>query len=182
MDSDLAQQVAELARRLDRLEGNKNAPAFPAAVADESHVTYSGTGPWCGGEVRWQIIRGWGNVLAETDGRSAALFSSLSSPSRLRIVGTLMSGQMTTSELARRLDQPSTGQLFHHLKELLAAGVIHQPVRGTYAIRAEHAVPLMAMMCAALDLGRPAPGETRDPELKAAPEPGTEQTAGEGPR
>ncbi len=59
---------------------------------------------------------------------------------------------MTTAELASRLDQPSTGQLSHHLKELLAAGVIHQPVRGTYAVRMEHVVPLLTLLSAAIDV------------------------------
>ncbi|WP_117210879.1 ArsR/SmtB family transcription factor [Allorhizocola rhizosphaerae] len=148
---DLARQLAELKKRVDRLEG-RAAPAA-APTADDPHVTYSGTGPWRGGPVVWQIIRGWTDVLAETGDRSATLFSALASTPRLRIVLELMDGEvLTTADLARRLDQPSTGQLFHHLKELLAAGVIYQPGRGAYAIRREHAVPLLAMLCAAIDI------------------------------
>ena len=57
--------------------------------------------------------------------------------------------------LGDRLDQPSSGQLFHHLKELLAAGVIHQPERGTYAIRREDVIPLLAALSCAIDLAAP---------------------------
>jgi DNA-binding transcriptional ArsR family regulator len=112
--------------------------------------------------VVWQIIRGWTDVLAETGERSAVLFGAMASPSRLRIVVELIGGEVTTAELARRLDQPSTGQMFHHLKELLAAGVIYQPVRGTYAIRREHAVPVLTMLCAALDIRESIPTEAHD--------------------
>ncbi len=151
--NDLARQVADLLKRVDRLEGKASGVAAPPTARDP-HVTYSGTGPWRDSAVTWQIIRGWGSVLDETNERSAALFNALASPSRLRIVAELMAAgeQVSTAELARRLDQPSTGQLFHHLKELLAAGVIYQPVRGTYAIRREHAVPLLTILCAALDI------------------------------
>ena len=148
---DLARQVEELTRRVDRLEGRVSPAALPNP--GDPHVTYSGTGPWRGGAVVWQIIRGWTDVLVEPGERSATLFGALASTSRLRIVTELMDGEvMTTADLARRLDQPSTGQLFHHLKELLAAGVIYQPGRGTYAIRREHAVPLLTILCAAIDI------------------------------
>lgn len=159
-ENDLARQVADLAKRVARLEGRAS-PAAPLK-ADDPHVTYSGTGPWRGGAVVWQIIRGWTDVLADTGERSAALFAALANPSRLRIVVELIGGEVTTAELARRLDQPSTGQMFHHLKELLAAGVIYQPVRGTYAIRREHAVPVLAMLCAALDIRESTTTEAHD--------------------
>ena len=77
----------------------------------------------------------------------------------MRIVVELFDGALSTAALAERLDQPSSGQLFHHLKELLAAGLVRQPERGTYALRAEHVVPLLGLLSAATDLGgrRPEP-------------------------
>jgi hypothetical protein len=155
---DLAWLVAELAQRVERLEGKRPVPAVSAD--GEPHVTYSGSGPGDNGTVAWQIIRGWPDILDGTGERSAALFSALASPLRLRIVTELIGGKVATAELARRLDQPSTGQLFHHLKELLAAGVIYQPVRATYAIRSENVVPLLTMLCAAIDI-RESPQEVR---------------------
>ncbi|MEW6059695.1 MAG: helix-turn-helix domain-containing protein [Actinomycetota bacterium] len=89
----------------------------------------------------------------------ARVLTALANGTRLRIVGELMHGPVSTGELAERLDQPSSGQLFHHLKELLAAGVIHQPVRGTYALRRQHAVPLLAVLSAASDLTPSPSGE-----------------------
>lgn len=64
--------------------------------------------------------------------------------------------------LASRIDASSTGRLFHHLKDLLAAGLVHQPVRGTYALRRTHVVPLLAALSCALDLAGPdTPGDDR---------------------
>jgi hypothetical protein len=54
--------------------------------------------------------------------------------------------------VAELLGQPSTGQLFHHLKELLAAGIVHQPQRGTYSLRLAHVIPLLTMISAACDV------------------------------
>jgi DNA-binding transcriptional ArsR family regulator len=85
--------------------------------------------------------------------------AALANPTRIRIVGELLQGPVPTGELARRLEQPSAGQLFHHLKELLAAGIIHQPVRGTYAIGDRHVVPLLVLGSAAIDLATPSPEE-----------------------
>jgi DNA-binding transcriptional ArsR family regulator len=80
------------------------------------------------------------------------VFGALGNPVRLRIVSILLAGPATTAELAERLDQPSTGQLFHHLKELLTTGLVHQPVRGTYAIRRQDIISLLALLAASLDL------------------------------
>lgn len=77
---------------------------------------------------------------------------ALSSPARLRIVGALVAGEASTGDLAARLADGTTGQLFHHVKELLAAGLVHQPRRGVYALRPQHAVPLLAVLSAAIDL------------------------------
>ena len=145
--------VALVQRLLDDLEGERS------GVPGGATVVYAGAGPWENGVVAWQMAREWddvGSVPAQTTART---LSALANGTRLRIVGELLRGPASTAELAERLDQPSPGQLFHHLKELLAAGLIHQPARGTYTIRRQHAVPLLAVLSAASDLAGPAPDE-----------------------
>jgi len=163
-NQELARALAELTDRVARLESKPRAPVPPPGLEGESFVTYSGSGPWGQGTVSWQIIRDWTAVLGRAPQIAAGLFSALSNPSRLRIVAELVGGETTTAELAKRLDQPSTGQLFHHLKELLAAGVIHQPVRGTYAVRKEHVVPLLTLLCAAIDVHREPADPAEEPK------------------
>jgi DNA-binding transcriptional ArsR family regulator len=111
-------------------------------------VVYAGRGPWEGTEVMWHMERSWDDVLTQAGEHVARVVSALASATRLRIAGELVSGPVTTGDLAARLDQPSSGQLFHHLKELLAVGVVHQPRRGTYALRPQHVLPVLALLSA----------------------------------
>jgi DNA-binding transcriptional ArsR family regulator len=171
----LTDQLRDLTARVERLErhhsGTNPPPVDPvlgqrlaAALAPgadgapgEPAVVYAGAGAWGTSTLTWQIIRGWREVPDDAGAHSAEVFSALASPIRVRIVAELLGGEMTTAELTARLAQPSAGQLFHHLKELLAAGVVHQPVRGTYAIRKQRVVPLLALLSAATDINPPRP-------------------------
>jgi DNA-binding transcriptional ArsR family regulator len=166
--SGLARAVQALERRVAELEGAR-APRRDAALVEDllgrladgqgqpraATVVYAGAGPWEDGAVAWQMGRSWDDVVAAADEGVARVLSALANETRVRIVVELLRGPVSTGDLAVRLDQPSTGQLFHHLKDLLAAGVIHQPVRGSYAVRRQHAVPLLAVLSAAADLGSP---------------------------
>ena len=166
-DRDLARVVAELAERVERLErSGPDVRAKPVRRArralgelanaddDAATVVYSGAGPWEDGAVAWRLGRDWDEVLAGATG-TAAVFAALGNGTRLRIVAELLRGPVATGDLAARLDWASSGQLFHHLRELLAAGVVYQPVRGTYAIRRQHVVPLLAVLSAAIDIAMP---------------------------
>lgn len=135
------------------LDGDGSGTTGPATVV------YAGAGTWGDGTAAWQAAREWDEVVEAADEPVARILSALANGTRLRIVGELLRGRRTTAELTEQLDQPSSGQLFHHLKELIAAGVVHQPVRGTYAIRVQHVVPILAVLSAALDLTSTAPGE-----------------------
>jgi len=169
--SELTEIVDELAERVSRLEGSKKSDAHlntelvnrliadlqgdGGGEAPAGIVAYAGAGPWGGGTVALQIVRGWDDVLGASEDALARVMSALANATRIRIVGELLQGPVPTGELADRLEQPSAGQLFHHLKELLAAGIIHQPERGTYAISDRHVLPLLALGSAAIDLGVP---------------------------
>ncbi len=173
-DEALALAVADLTRRVEQLERSRPAPRASAVTdgplvqqmldelwsSSDDHggggtVVYAGAGPWADGTVAWQIGRGWPEIRQGAPDAVATLFGALSSSSRIRILCELVAGPVTTSDLGERLDQPSSGQMFHHLKELLAAGLIYQPERGTYAIRREDVVPLLAALSCAIDLASP---------------------------
>lgn len=83
-----------------------------------------------------------------------ALFA-LGNVARLRIVLELARGARSGAELAELADVGSTGQLYHHLRELLRAGVIVQPKRGFYEVATPALVPVLAMAAAAFDLRAP---------------------------
>lgn len=168
MDGDeVSRALTELARRVTALEAAASTPTRPSAGAPvverlvqrldgrgdaTDTVVYAGVGGWDGQTLAWQVERGWEEVRSASAEDSASVLTALGNPTRVRIAVELLRRRLTTAELAKRLDQPSSGQLFHHLKELMAAGVVHQPVRGTYAVREQHVIPLLAVLCAVIDL------------------------------
>ncbi len=156
--------LAALEERIARLEAAADASqvagqasaraAFPFDLGDgpDAVVAYSGRSARDAEPLAWQMRRTWEDVIDGAGEGTASVLSALASGPRLRIVAELARGPVSTGDLAERLDQPSTGQLFHHLKELLAASVVHQPQRGVYAIRKQHLVPVLVILSAAADL------------------------------
>ncbi|WP_125806828.1 helix-turn-helix transcriptional regulator [Actinoplanes sp. ATCC 53533] len=166
MDAETARALTDLAERVAALEAAASARARPPAdtqvVEQLVHrlegdgkaetLVYAGVGGWDGQTLAWQVERDWAEIRSAPPEHSATVLAALANPTRVRIAVELLRHGRTTAELAKRLDQPSSGQLFHHLKELLAAGVIHQPERGTYAVRHQHVIPLLAVLSAVMDL------------------------------
>ena len=149
--------IRELTDRVERLEGRKPAPiesVLDGTVEAPEHgrVVYSGIGPWQDRSVVWQMERTWTDVLDVDPDAIARVLAALASPIRIRIVEALMSGPAGTGEIAARVDTGTSGQLFHHLKELLAIGIVHQPQRGVYELRPQHALPFLAIASASIDL------------------------------
>lgn len=127
---------------------------FPFDFGDEPDavVAYGGRSARDEAPLEWRMRRTWEEVIDGAREGVASVLSALASEPRLRMVAELVRGPLSTSDLAERLDQPSTGQLFHHLKELLAAGIVYQPQRGVYTIRRQHLIPVLAILSAAADL------------------------------
>lgn len=153
----IAEVVAQLVERVARLEAREPRPL--KEVLDSTieppeigRVVYSGVGPWADHAVVWQMERAWDEVVDHEPESIARTFSALASPVRVRIIGALVDGPATTAVLAERIDAGTSGQLFHHLKDLLAAGLVHQPQRGVYTLRAQHILPILAALSAAIDL------------------------------
>ena len=126
------------------------------AVGDGT-VLYVGAGNTAGGPVAWQMDRPWRDLAGVDPTSIARLLGALGNAQRLRVVQLLVDGPMSTATLTASLEEPSSGQLFHHLKELLAAGLIYQPQRGTYALRQQHIVPILTVISCGLDLASNAP-------------------------
>jgi DNA-binding transcriptional ArsR family regulator len=164
---ELAAAVAELRERVDALEaGPPAAEAAGLAVsdlisglrglgADKGVVLYAGLGPRepeLGGEVAYQMGRRWDDVLAADRVRSSRPLAALGSPARLDIVAELLAGPVGRQELQDRLPETSEGRLNHHLRELLAAGLVEQPRRGVYQVPVQHVVPIVTLLSCGLDL------------------------------
>ncbi|TAG80090.1 MAG: ArsR family transcriptional regulator [Betaproteobacteria bacterium] len=96
----------------------------------------------------WQIESDTSTLLASDWSVAHAPLAALAHPIRLLVLKALIEGKRDTQSLASLPDMGTTGQLYHHLKELEAAGWIRQPRRGEYIVLAERVIPLLAILSA----------------------------------
>lgn len=117
------------------------------------------------GKVAWQIERPLPGVLAFDWAGVAHLLSALAHPVRLEIVRRLLGGARTSQDLQGIDEEGTTGRLYHHLRDLLASGVIVSPRRNSYAIPPQKVVPCLIVVAAAAELstGGAADGGTAPP-------------------
>lgn len=125
-------------------------------------VAYAGVAQFGGGGLAWQMLYSVPDLLALDENRLARQLAAIASPVRLRILRELAAGPLQTHELQARLDEPSAGQLYHHLRELLATGLVAQPRRSVYEVPDRAAIPLLALIACANDLATGAPDDTKE--------------------
>lgn len=188
--ADLERQMQEVTRRLATLE--HAASRFPMAMpgpggtapepdgehGDEAMVGYSGSGQFGPHRIVIGQRMTLGEVLSAEPETVARVFAALASPARLAVLRALVGGPRTTQQLREVLDDPSVGQLYHHLRELLAAGLVIQPGRSVYAIPPGKVVAVCVAISAAAHLMStshqyppPPPGPAED-EPPPGPPPG----------
>jgi hypothetical protein len=127
---------------------------FPDMTGDEAVFSYSGQGPFGpDGRVLATHKRARLSDVMNADADSVArVFTALGSPARITLLRALLNGPRSSQELRRELDDPSAGQLYHHLRELLAAGLVVQPARSVYAIPRGNQVDLCIQIAVAANL------------------------------
>ncbi len=96
----------------------------------------------------WQIESQTNELLQANWSPAQLPLAALAHPVRLSILKAILCGQRDTQALQALPEMGTTGQLYHHLKELESAGWIRQPRRGQYILLAERVVPLLAIMAA----------------------------------
>jgi len=101
-----------------------------------------------GGELRWQMARTQTALLQQDWPAFAAALSALSHPVRLQLLRQLVEGPSSVQQLAALPGLGTTGQLYHHLRELEATGWVRTESRGVYAVPAERVIPLLAILTA----------------------------------
>ncbi len=172
-DGDLAARVGELERRVAHLEGARAAPPPLRPVVDPERfwalarlaertgpeferdgvagsLLYAGraTTPG-GGDLIWQAEHPLPDVLAEGWEDAAAVLSALGSPFRLEIIRALLLGRETVQELQEIPGLGTSGQLYHHLRDLQSVGVVTQRRRGRYGVAGDKVVPCLIVIAAA---------------------------------
>jgi DNA-binding transcriptional ArsR family regulator len=146
---------------IDALTELTDLPAEPDAHSGT--VAYAGVAQLGGEGLAWQMVHPVPKLLALDEGNLARQLAALASPVRLRILRELAGGPLQTHELQARLDEPTAGQLYHHLRELLATGLVTQPRRSVYELPPRAVIPLLTLIACAHDLatGEPDGRETQ---------------------
>ena len=102
-----------------------------------------------GEQVAWQEAGGTADLLeADWDDLADAL-AALGHPVRLELLRRILGGSRSTADLAATEGLGTTGQLHHHLRQLKAAGWLHQTGRGSYEVPARRVAPLLTTVLGA---------------------------------
>ena len=163
MTKAIERRLADLERRVEQLEGGPaSGPKAPTTTglslveqlrAQGGGLTYAGAVVQEGSEFLWIRQHDVEEVRGTDPATIATVLGSLGSPARLALLTSLVAGPRSRPELQDALGESSTGQLYHHLRDLQAAGLIHQPKRGRYELAAHTVVPLLTILAAAGDIG-----------------------------
>ena len=166
-DRSLERRVSELERRFAELTSAKTSkPPAGAGVADiywaleglrqrldedsSGAVLYTGTVDLPTGEhYDWQYGTHLDDLLAADWAEWAGTLGALGHPVRLLLLRRVLAGTRKAAELAADQSLGTTGQLYHHLRQLVAAGWLHSATRGHYAVPGERVVPLLIILSGA---------------------------------
>ena len=115
---------------------------------DRSAVLFTGSVTLPAGEhYEWQETVGTASVLDADLTEVVGSLSALAHPVRLQLLRDVLAGRHTVAELSEGLG--TSGQLYHHLRQLVAAGWLTASGRGLYAVPPVRVVPLLTLLAAA---------------------------------
>ncbi|MFP8961542.1 ArsR/SmtB family transcription factor [Streptomyces nanhaiensis] len=160
----LMQRVSELEERLGSgAEGPEDGeepddaayrllPQLRGLLRDSARggVLFAGsvTGP--GGElVEWERSAATDSLLGSDWPELADTLGALGQPVRLRLLQALLEGRTAVAELAELDGLGTTGQVYHHLRQLVSAGWLETAGRGRYQVPPTRLVPLLVVITAA---------------------------------
>ncbi len=172
---DLGPRLEALERRVDRLEqagaATGQAGGFPDPAVDRfwaldvlrrrtgapfedgdvaGSVAFAGVANAPGvGAAIWQEEHPLPALLAGSWADAAGVLSALGHPVRLELIRRLLAGAHTTQELSEIPDLGTSGQLYHHLRELQAAGLVVQRRRNDYGVPTDRVVLCLVLVAAA---------------------------------
>ncbi|KAF2779114.1 hypothetical protein STPH1_3779 [Streptomyces sp. OM5714] len=162
----LEQRVADLERRLTALEAaDRPEPrvqggdlwALEGLKAQLTELEAEAGGVLFTGSVRlptgehyaWQHGALTEGMLDADWAESAEVFAALGHPVRLRLLREVIGGRRTAAELAELDGMGTTGQIYHHLRQLTGAGWLHTTGRGRHEVPPGRVVPLLVALSTA---------------------------------
>jgi ArsR family transcriptional regulator, arsenate/arsenite/antimonite-responsive transcriptional repressor len=162
----IQQQLNTLLQRVELLEHRlpaAGAETQPAESPAHGFLTYDGSIELGGKQLKMRSRRPATAAFSADAESVARIFGALGSPHRILMVRALCDGPKTGQQLEESAGISSTGQLYHHLKELLAAGLVTQPARSLYALRPASIIALCVALMLASDLAAPPAGASTTP-------------------
>lgn len=158
MDDALKDRFKAIEARLERLEGGSEAlenstfwalEALQKRSDARGELIYAGTVLLLGEHFyQWQIGAQSQTVLAQPWNHAAPVLAALGHPVRLELLRSVLLGRSSSAELAELPTVGTTGQLYHHVKELQSAGWLRQEARGRYTVPPERTIPLLVILTA----------------------------------
>ncbi|ANW19091.1 ArsR/SmtB family transcription factor [Streptomyces clavuligerus] len=132
------------------LEGLKERLTGAGAAADGGGVLFTGSVRLRDDErYEWQYGALTGELLEADWTETADAFAALGNAVRLRLLHEVVGGRDTAAALAELEDLGTTGQIYHHLRQLTGAGWLRTAGRGRYQVPPRRMVPLLVMLTAA---------------------------------
>jgi Helix-turn-helix domain len=162
MQLELEPRLADLEARVARLEETSGEPptdtaaestfwaleGLKARMPDPGGVLFTGAVTLEDGKrAEWQQAFATDAVL-DAVGDQAAPLSALAHPVRLLILREMLRGERSAAELGAHERLGTSGQTYHHMRQLVAAGWLRSTGRGRYAVPAERVVPLLVAIAA----------------------------------
>jgi DNA-binding transcriptional ArsR family regulator len=92
---------------------------------------------------RWQEGLATTDLLDDDWERAADLLAALGHPVRIRLVREVLRAPSTARDLATLDGVGTSGQIYHHLRQLVSAGWLRARGGGQYEVPAERVVPLL---------------------------------------
>ncbi|AVZ40823.1 MULTISPECIES: helix-turn-helix transcriptional regulator [unclassified Dietzia] len=123
------------------LEGLRSRTSDPGAVMMVGSVRTPK-----GYEARWQMAEQADDLFASDFADRAESLSALAHPVRLRIVQRILSDADTVQDLVATGEFGTSGQIYHHLRQLSSHGWLRAAGSGRYEVPAARVVPLLTIL------------------------------------
>lgn len=149
---DLRKRLEQLESRVARIEAarDRDGTRSPVASADQAGTLHfaGAVTTRAGAHYEWQQTLEAESVLDRDWSESAAGLSALAHSVRLLLLHEVLAGRGTVAELSAHERLGTTGQLYHHLRQLVSVGWLQAGARGQYEVPAGRVVPLLIVLAA----------------------------------
>ncbi|KUJ67408.1 ArsR family transcriptional regulator [Streptomyces albus subsp. albus] len=166
----LQERIAALEERVSRLEsGQGKAPrddvfwaldGLRQRLGGAGQVLFTGALDLPTGEhYEWQQGAVADALLDADWAEGAAAYAALGHPVRLTLLRAVLRGTRSAAALQEAAELHTTGQLYHHLKQLTATGWLQAEGRGYYQVPAGKVVPLLVLLSAVVSTANRTTGD-----------------------